>query len=151
MLSRRTRARLDWATNLAVLGLVLLLRRGGLVERSPRVTADANCATANDSCSSQAHAPTHSEPAIETPSLRADWFCIGVASAILYRYLLDRDIAGLRRSRARRWTLIAAIWAGQATLAVDDQHNSHSLGVGSSIGAVCYRLKYGLVSPLPDC
>jgi len=82
--------------------------------------------------------------------VRLDWFLVGIVSAVIYRILYDRDVGRTRRSRVRRWTLILGIWLGQLLLSLDDRAKSHSLGIGSSVGAVCYRAKYGLLNDLPE-
>ncbi|OVE84981.1 hypothetical protein [Natronolimnobius baerhuensis] len=154
MISRRTRARLDFVGNLAVLALVIVLRHTSLsqdYEQRDDGCTDCSSPTAqSDSAMQSGGAPANTLESAQTPSLRGDWVLIGVVSGVCYRLCSDRDIAGIRRSRTRRWTLVLGIWLGQAVLALDDQDTSHSFGLGSSVGAVCYRTKYGLLSSLPD-
>ncbi|ADD07596.1 uncharacterized protein Nmag_4071 (plasmid) [Natrialba magadii ATCC 43099] len=160
MVSRRTHAIFDFFGNLAVVGLILLFRResarieqlrhdGSLDE----IRVPESCAIDEQEIDAAELQTTFAAEVIEEvdiPTVRTGWFFVGIASAVVYRMLYDRDIGGIRRSRVRRWALILGMWVGQLLLSLDDRETSHSLGVGSSVGAVCYRVKYGLLDDLPE-
>jgi len=160
MISRRTRAIFDFFGNLAVVGLILLFRReSARIERLRRdgsvddLEVPESCAVDDQEIDATALQTAFAAELIEEvdlPTVRTDWLVVGVVSAVVYRILYDRDIWGIRRSRVRRWALIVGVWIAQLRLSLDDRELSHSFGVGSSVGAVCYRVKYGLLDDLPE-
>lgn len=86
---------------------------------------------------------------IDMPTIRTNWLIVGVVVGILYKWMFDHDVAGLRRSRKRRWILVGCGWILLSRLAVNDEDKSHSFGLGTSVGALCYRINNGLLNDIP--
>ncbi|THE62814.1 hypothetical protein D8Y22_20345 [Salinadaptatus halalkaliphilus] len=85
---------------------------------------------------------------LETAELR--WVLLGGAWAVGYRVLCDRDIWSLRRSKLRR--VVGRGLPTVVSLALGSNAKSDrtapavsSFGVGSILGAVVYRIRYGLL------
>jgi hypothetical protein len=77
---------------------------------------------------------------------------VGGASQFVRCWALDRDAAGIRTRRGRRAAAHLA-WSG-TSFAVrrrsDDPENaSKNFHVGALAAAMAYRLRYGLLGPLP--
>lgn len=70
-----------------------------------------------------------------------------MGTAIGYRNLYDRDVWSLRRSRSRR--AVAGL-VSQLLVLAGDETDSHSFGLGSAVGAVLYRTRYGLFKAPPE-
>lgn len=83
----------------------------------------------------------------EPRKIAPHWLFLGIVLGIGYRICYDRDVGGFRGSRRRR--LLAAFGFGVLAnhLARTRPDVTHNIGLGSSIGAVAYRTKYGLLGP----
>ncbi len=160
MLSRRTRAVLDFLGNAtAVLVQLLLRNESARVERLRREGSLEDPA-AESSCSEDESEVTFDDArtafgvgltdGIDVPDVRPRWALLGAVVAVGYRTLLDRNVAGVRRSRIRRTTVLAGVWTAWFALGLDDRDRLHSLGLGATLGALCYRGRYGLLGGLPD-
>jgi hypothetical protein len=158
MPSRRTHAVLDFLGNATAIGVQLVLRNeSARVERLQRAgsleVSDAKGCSTEDRETTFDDARTAFAVGLtdemDVPNVRLRWALVGAASAVAYRTLLDRDIVGVRRSRVRRTSVVASVWAVWFALGFDDRDRLHSLGLGSTIGALCYRARYGLLGNLP--
>ncbi|ELY60233.1 hypothetical protein C491_03015 [Natronococcus amylolyticus DSM 10524] len=160
MLSRRALAALDFLGNAtAVLVQLFLRNESARVERLRREGSLEN-PTAESSCSGEEREVTFDDARtafavgvtdeMDLPTVRTRWALLGAVVAAGYRTLLDRNVAGVRRSRLRRATLIGGVWTAWFALGFDNRDRLHSLGLGSTIGALCYRARYGLLGNLPN-
>ncbi|WP_124194809.1 hypothetical protein [Natrarchaeobius chitinivorans] len=153
MFSRRTRALLDLVANVLVVGLQLFfrlesarlerLRREGDLESDEEgePAGETSLEEADDARTAFALGVVDG---MEDVQIRFRWLLVGVTSGVAYRALYDRDVGSIRRSLARRLLVLGTIWTVWIRLGIDDRDISHNVGLGSSIGAVCYRAKYGL-------
>ncbi|MEY7848295.1 hypothetical protein AB7C87_03730 [Natrarchaeobius sp. A-rgal3] len=159
MFSRRTRAVLDLLGNLFVLAPLTFLRlesrrierlrQDGALEGIDNVESVDESRLENANLDARTAFALGLVEGMEDVRLRHWWALVGAASAIGYRTVYDRDVGGIRRSLERRLLLLASIWAIWIRLSLGNRSVSHSLGVGSSVGAVAYRTRYGLLSEPP--
>ncbi len=122
MLSRRTKARLSFLSN--VLLLPIMYR---YVYRWRRALGDD-----------------------ESLSIVPQWFIAGVGYQAAYYWAYDHDFGAIRTSRWRR-ALLSGIQSALVLKVIPQSGGeSHSFSIGGSVGATAYRLWYGVLRPLPD-
>lgn len=82
-------------------------------------------------------------------SLSSYWFGIGAVSAVVYQWVYDRDIAGIRRSRYRR-AIVSVGWTALTQKFLSKEETAAwSFSNGGLVGGIVYRFWYGLLRPLP--
>lgn len=146
MFSRRTRALLDLIAGLFAFGVLVAGRREANRERSGATGPEGGCN--RDSSGSFRRGLAEATPA---GPVSRPWFIVGMATAIGYRYLYDRDVRSLRRSRSRR--ALAGVVLSLSDYAIGflgDETDSYSVGLGRAVGVVCYRMRYGLLGAPPE-
>lgn len=72
----------------------------------------------------------------------------GCLSAICFAYLDDRDVAGVRRNCRRRLGFMLG-WTA-LNLRLGPTSPSWSLGIGSALGTIYYRIWFGIIRPIPE-
>lgn len=157
MISRRTRAILDLLVGLFALGVALAGRREANRDRTAASGPDermegTGCST-EDGCSRDPSEAFRRGLAERTPAgaVSWPWFLVGLVAAVGYCSLYDRDAWSLRRSRSRRAIAgILSMLCGQTLVRSGNETAAQGFGLGTSLGTVLYRTKYGFLEPLPD-
>ena len=89
------------------------------------------------------------DDSVDPPPLSAPEMALGAAGQAAYHWAYDRDVAGIRTSRRRRYLVsVVRLLVGRRLLSRDEA-DRYSRGVGGLLGAAAYRLRYGLLGPLP--
>jgi hypothetical protein len=81
-------------------------------------------------------------------SLKPRWLLVGVAEAIIWGLLYDYDVCRIRQSRRRR--IVAGCLRYPVHRLSTRRDATWSHGIGSCVGTIIYRLKYGVLDNPPD-
>lgn len=170
MLSHRTRALVELLLGIVTLAVLLLFRdKAASLEQTdgtdtPDPTdTDPEQPTSIETEASTDDRETELESAAETteleaaggleqPRLSVSGVVAGFGYGVCHSYLWDRDVWQIRSSWRRRVLSEAAQSLGVRVLTRgSDGSRSYSVAIGSAVGVVCYRIKYGLLSdPSPE-
>jgi len=79
------------------------------------------------------------------------YVALGVTFQILREWTHDRDLGRIRTSNLRRIALSATLLALALTaMRSMAESERESLTLGGAVGTVLYRLRYGVLRPLPE-
>jgi len=79
------------------------------------------------------------------------YVALGVAFQVLREWTHDRDLGKIRTSNVRRISLSATLLALVLTaMRSMTETERESLTLGGAVGTVLYRLRYGVLRPLPE-
>jgi|AntDeeMetagen134_2_1112570.scaffolds.fasta_scaffold02187_3 hypothetical protein len=82
-------------------------------------------------------------------SLVPQWFVAGVGYQAAYYWAYDHDFGAIRTSRWRRVLFSGVQSALMSKLFPQSEGGRLSFSIGGNVGAIAYRLWYGVLRPLP--
>ena len=85
----------------------------------------------------------------ESLSLIPHWFVAGVGYQTAYYWAYDHDFGAIRTSRWRRAVFSGVQSTFMSKLFSQSEGSRLSFSIGGNVGAIGYRLWYGVLRPLP--